>query len=361
MSEYGYVTTLSEDVPNRVEALKVGKFAHPVYGSIEITPERLQNFAASVNDKVRGIDPDIDYAHKARTDEAAGWIKSASVEGDSLFVEVDWTAAAQQKIKDKEFRYFSSEIWDEWEDADGKKHVDVLAGGGLTNRPFMKNLTPLNFDEFYRNRDASDIDIVIPVRTNDNPEGGNELDPKKLAELLGIDTEDEAKLLSEVKSLHEFRATKLTEAEKAKAFADQYPDEAKRLQELEGHNKLMETDTRISEWTHKGLPPVLFEDEGENKSLGLREFRMSLDKDQAAKFDELVAKVIETGVQKFDATQEIGGNGDPAANADVAARFETVIKKFQDDDKLSYADAVKAAENAEPELAKAYMAGEGVS
>lgn len=353
MKEYGYIIALDDTAPSRVHALTVGKFKHPVYGNIDITPERITRFAASVNDKVRGIDPDIDYEHKANGGKAAGWVTSAAVENDGkdLFLSVEWTDPAKAEIEAKQWRYFSPEFADSWEDADGTAHPDVIMGGGLTNRPFLKNLAPLNFNEFY-----VDVDVDLPIPPIDTSKGGNELDPKKLAELLGSTEDDEAKLLDEVKSLVDFKATKQTVEEAAKTFAEQYPEQAKKLQELENTNKLMETDTRIKQWSESGLPPVLYEDvDAENKSTGLREFRMSLSKDDAAKFDEIIAKIVAVGMVPIKA-DESGGNADPTAG-DGAEKFEQAIKQFQEDDKLSYADAVKAAANANPELAKAYMKG----
>ncbi len=355
MQEFGYITALDDAVAARVHALTVGKFAHPVYGTIDITPERIARFAASVNDKVRGIDPDIDYEHKAHGGKAAGWVRDATVENDGkdLFLNVDWTEPAEQEIAAKQWRYFSPEFADEWEDNEGVKHTDVIMGGGITNRPFLKNLAPLNFSEFYVDSTANTpmtttVTTTVGTIPTDTTKGGNELDPKKLAEVLGTEETDEEKLLSEVKSLHEFKATKMTEDEKTKAFAERYPDEAKQLAELRNTNKLMEADTRIKEWSEKGLPPVIDEE------MGLRDFRAGLATDDAAKFDEIIAKVLEVGVAKVSLDEQ-GGNSDPT-DADAVGKFEGAIKKFMEDDKLSYADAARRVAAANPELERAYQA-----
>jgi hypothetical protein len=110
--------------------------------------DRVLRFAQNVKDKVRGIDPAIDYSHKA-DDIAAGWVKDAEARPNGLWVFVEWTKAAIERIKNKEFRYFSADFSDEWTDPEGKKHQDVLNGGGLTNRPFLKNLVPVNLSELY--------------------------------------------------------------------------------------------------------------------------------------------------------------------------------------------------------------------
>jgi len=157
MARYGYYADLrrvvfSEDTKPRswITAMRVGEYAHPTYGKINFTKERIQRFADSVKKRVRGIDLDIDYDHKAdptKGNEAAGWVEDARVEGDTLQLLVEWTASAAAKIKEGAYRYFSPEFQDEWTDSASTKHSDVLFGGGITNRPFLKDLLPINLSE----------------------------------------------------------------------------------------------------------------------------------------------------------------------------------------------------------------------
>lgn len=364
VEEYGYFTQLSDDVPSRVHALSVKKFIHPVYGVVDITPERIQRFAEGVNTKVRGIDPDIDYRHKATDDKAAGWVKGAEVEGDKLFLNVEWTPAAAEAIKNKEFKYFSADFLDEWTDAAGQKHADVIAGGALTNRPFLKDLTPLNFDEFYFDISALD-DKTTTIKLEDNrwvpetvdtPKGGN-VDPKKLAEALSIQLEedaDEDKLFTEItkreterenelKTLRDFKETAEKDTKHTKRFEEEFAEEAKQLKELREGTKLMETDTRINEWHSKGIAPAV-----DDK---VREFRLSLDAETTVKFDEVVMAIAEAGIVSVE---ERGGDPDPTRLADAEKRFdEAVNKKLSEDKELDYKDAVLQVERDDPELAKA--------
>jgi hypothetical protein len=140
--------SLDEGGGSWIQAMPVGTYAHPVFGDLDFTQSRLMNFAASVNNKIRKIDPDIDYDHKAKVDHAAGWVKSAEVRDNGLWLYVTWTPTAQQKLRDGEYRYFSPEFQDEWTDpATRITYKDVLFGGGLTNRPFLKDLVPINLSE----------------------------------------------------------------------------------------------------------------------------------------------------------------------------------------------------------------------
>lgn len=145
--------------------MRVGEYQHPLHGKISFTSDRLMRFADSVRNKVRGIALDIDYDHKAdptKGNEAAGWVEDAKVEGDTLYLLVDWTKSAVSKIKEKAYRYFSPEFQDEWTDAQGVIHRDVLFGGGITNRPFLKDLLPVNLSEltFAEQKKGTGMDLA---------------------------------------------------------------------------------------------------------------------------------------------------------------------------------------------------------
>jgi phage I-like protein len=154
------------------QAMPIGEYEHPIYGKINITPEKVANIVKNVNDNVRGTELDIDYEHKAKSGEAAGWVKKASQAADgSLQLTVQWTKDAWTKLKEKAYRYFSPEFTDEWTHPKTKTvHKDVLFGGGLTNRPFLKDILPLNMSELFAEQE----------------ERNTGMDPKKRRKLLGL-------------------------------------------------------------------------------------------------------------------------------------------------------------------------------
>lgn len=170
-----------------VHALAPGTYQHPVYGELDITNDKLTGFAESVKTKVRGIDPSINYMHQG-DGEAAGWVKDAKVEGNGLWLLVEWTTSAAQKIKDKAFRYFSAEFLDEWAKPTGEKFKNVLFGGALTNRPFMKDLLPLNLSENSINFAVELVEAINKAKENATKTQGEEgdVDLKKFAEALGL-------------------------------------------------------------------------------------------------------------------------------------------------------------------------------
>lgn len=163
LAEYQF----SEGEATWIQAFPIGTYHHPLYGKIDVTPDKVQRMAANVNNKVRGQDLDIDYDHKQRTNEAAGWVKAAEARDDGLWLAVEWTRTALSKIKEKAYRYFSPEYSDEWTDNQKRKWQDVIFGGALTNRPFLKNILPINLSET-------------------NTDGGPSSMNKEMLELLGL-------------------------------------------------------------------------------------------------------------------------------------------------------------------------------
>lgn len=128
-----------------IQILKCGKFNHPDYGTFEITPAMLQEFISNFDARVRGTDIPVDYFHE-EAKIAAGWMKNLflSDDGAELWARVEWTPRARKMLGDKELRYFSPEFQFQWEHPEsGAVFNNVLFGGGLTNRPFLKNMAPI--------------------------------------------------------------------------------------------------------------------------------------------------------------------------------------------------------------------------
>jgi phage I-like protein len=183
-ADLGSLVLGESDYTGWIHAMRPGKYTHPEYGELDLSVERLTRFADSVTTNVRGIELDIDYDHKldvAKGSQAAGWIKGAEVrpDGTGLWLKVAFTKDAYQDIKSKKYKYFSPEFVDEWVNPQGQKFQDVLNGGGITNRPFLKDLLPLNLSE---------LSFGDPVEesNNDPQDKGDEVDMKKLREVLGL-------------------------------------------------------------------------------------------------------------------------------------------------------------------------------
>lgn len=131
-----------------LQAMPMGVYQHPVHGPISFTAENLTEYANGVNERIRTADIDIDYDHKKYHGEASGWVKQAEVRADGLWVLVEWTKEAAQKIKAKAYKYFSPEFVDKWtHPKTGKTYKNVLLGGAITNRPFLRDIATLNLTE----------------------------------------------------------------------------------------------------------------------------------------------------------------------------------------------------------------------
>lgn len=191
-----------------IHALPLGVYQHPLYGKMNITADKVRSYAESIKVKVRGIDLSINYLHGVHggDGEAAGWVKDAQDRPDGLWLFVEWVDEAAQKIKEKKYRYFSAEYQDSWVDPQGKKFKDVFFGGGLTNRPYMKNLLPINLSEATVESMMEFTEILTQGKAqlaeDSKKEGEDDVDLTKYAAALGLPPETtEQELLAKLAEL----------------------------------------------------------------------------------------------------------------------------------------------------------------
>jgi hypothetical protein len=332
-----------------IQAMPLGEYEHPVHSTISITMERIKRFASNVMDKVRGQDLDIDYDHKANGGEAAGWVKQAEAREDGLWLFVEWTQRAHQLLKDRAYRYFSPEFVDEWvHPKTSQKYEDVLFGGGITNRPFLKDILPINMSEL--------------VEASDEPpkSRGGQMDPKALRKQLGLseDATDEqvSTKLSELvaastKQPEPPDITKLAETHPAiKALQEQAAQQAKELAEAQAALRLAEAERRVvklgelAKTNQRALPvPV---------TTKLSEFFAKHPKALSDAVAEIVEELAKTG---FVQLGEVGSSTNHGSNdASPIKQFQDAVAKVQTDNKLGYADAVTKVSFEQPQLFEEY-------
>lgn len=237
-----------------VQAWKYTKINHPVYGEIEITPEVGRKFKEHFDARTYGQDLSVNFSHgldPAKGRQAGGWVKDIEPRENGVFYLVTFTEDAMKEIKEGKWRYLSPEF-DDWEDPEtGIVHENVPMGLALDNRPFFKNMAPLNFSEF-------DIDINTPIgewsdklegTTSEGNDSMNEELFKKFCEVLGIELpeklDDEEALLGKAKEFSEVvkPLMKIKEdSEKRKEFRDLFPQEYAEL--LESKAARLENDAR---------------------------------------------------------------------------------------------------------------------
>lgn len=333
-----------------IQAFPVGTWDHPVYGTIEMTHERANMFAQNVNARVREQDLDIDYDHKDFGGKAAGWVKSAQARADGLWILVEWTPPAKDALKNKEYRYFSPEYVDEWKrDRDGTVFQDVLFGGAITNRPFLKDILPINLSEVMKNNAGGDMDETM----------------KAFATALGLDPETATPedLVSKVTELNKVSNPPKKEEPKPETVPAQLSEEAvikllnehpvvKALQDkvnsLESSNRLSEITLQVrtlSEGKPHRVPPVVEE--------ALVKALVGLPKDKGDAVVKMFSDLLTQGLVPL---QEIGGTNKWTGEGMSASRkfSELVAEKQKADTKLSYPDAASQVGRENPGLWEAY-------
>lgn len=368
-----------------LQAMPVGDYKHPIHGPISITTERIKRFAENVVQKVRGTDLDIDYDHKQYGGDAAGWVKNAADRGtDGLWLFVEWTPSALKKLMEGAYRYFSPEFVDEWEHpATGNKYQDVLFGGGLTNRPFLKDIRPLNFSEIYAAEGGSMTPEQIKAwaaRLGLDPETatlemvmgglethwaftkkGSKVDPAAVPEAPAQPATPPADPTSQQPGVpaaaalpvaaHEVPADLKQLAETnpgVKALMEAMEQQSKRLAEVETARALSEVTIKLSEFGKAeghALTPVFTEAVKKHYALCDTATRAVI-----VELAEIVAKgnaVVKLGEQGASNPQrQVGSSGSPLLDE---------VKKLQEADKaLSFNDAVSEVIRIHPEWYDGY-------
>ena len=354
----GYWVDLSaiqfeDTAPNAswMQAFPVGEYSHPLYGKIKMTVDRAKNMARNVIQKVRGIDIAIDFAHDSGG-EAAGWVKSAEARHDGLWLFVEWTKEAADSIRTGKWRYFSPEFVDVWKhEQTGEKFKDVLVGGGLTNRPFLKNILPVNLSE-----------VLGEEYPSQKKEGGAQVEELlkalraslKLAEdasqedvlkALDVALKEETKEEHETVGLTESQVTKLLEDNPAlQVIVDQNKNLNEtnkallgRVVNLEATAKQSGVEQKLDDWHSggtegkTGLPVALDEK--------IASFMLSLDEAKIAEFTTILDEVVKTGLVPLGERART----QPKKKKDsktLEDHTEEGIKKLMDETEgLSYADA----------------------
>lgn len=333
LSQASVVNPLSQSALAKpdVQVLRVGKFNHPKYGEFEITPQILSEMKTNFEARVRGVDIAFDYFHDSDK-EASGWPTELYLteDGLELWAKVDWTPAAQRKLSEREIRYFSPDFAFQWEDPEtGVVHKNVLFGGGLTNRPFVK-----------------DMAAIVAAEEKEEKMKLEEMEKKLLK--LAEDGEGMAKEHEKLKAEHAEMKKKLAEYEEkvpapAPAEGDDGEDEddvpalKKKLAEVDGRNKALEKELADMKASKK-----LAEKESEFNLL-LSEGKACVAQKDAFMKGDMTAFV------KLSQPLNLNGKGSSSAGNDATGdRDDRILKlaeeKCKADPKLSRVDAISLAQ-----------------
>lgn len=160
--------------------LPLGEYEHPEHGTLNITPKLCHELITNFTNKVRHIDISLDVDHKASQGDtrATGWLEAVQLRdatGDcpaGLWGLVCWTGYGVKLLKDKEYKYFSIEFGP-YEDAEsGQKYGNVILGGALTNRPFMKQMPAIALGARKGSPDMAEGPAVIRLMGGNGSKAG---------------------------------------------------------------------------------------------------------------------------------------------------------------------------------------------
>jgi hypothetical protein len=131
----------------RIQIFRTGQWKHPSYGPIKVDRTFLEtvrrNFEQSEREVVLDYEHGSDLGQTPDAAIAAGWLRSLSVEGNTLWGEFDLTAKATAHVRAGEFRLCSPTwVMDYRDKRTGESCGPTLLAVGLTNRPFIEGMSP---------------------------------------------------------------------------------------------------------------------------------------------------------------------------------------------------------------------------
>ncbi|MFH1328641.1 MAG: phage protease [Candidatus Bathyarchaeota archaeon] len=151
-------TDVGEKRTSWVQIFRLGEWKHPKYGKLSFTDDIFNGFIKSFNDNVRKVDLALDTEHEPEKG-ACGWFKrleyvqtpDAARDQVGLWALIEWTTRGLQLVADGVFKYISGDFDYTWKDEETQKTFkNVLFGAALTNRPFIKGMSPINLSEFMK-------------------------------------------------------------------------------------------------------------------------------------------------------------------------------------------------------------------
>lgn len=371
-----------------VHIIPTGKWDHPAYGEMEITPKDIKEFKKNFDAKVRKGVP-ITAGHDGFVESAAmGWVIELVDKGKKgLFAIIEWTKQGKTLLEEKSFKYFSPEYYRVYEDPETrKKYENVLTGGALTNSPYFKKLKAvvfsdqdlINFNEKNMNieeilkKDVADLtdedkatlktadltddqkdkykDILEDDGNDSDGDDGDDNDGDDGDDKGGEgdkDGDDDDKGGDNDKGGDD----KGVEGSEVKISASELQILKKNANAgAEAMKKLNEQDIEKAatkfEFSESNQENGKFLPKSKDKVVS---FMCSLNKEQSEKFQEILTELPK--VQIFGEIGDLGADESKSAMSEI----DTKIKELQKEDAaMTYSDALKSVLEANPELSKRY-------
>ncbi len=229
-----------------VQVFRLGHWKHPRYGVLKFTEEIFKGFIKSFKDNVRKVELAIDAEHEPEKG-ALAWFKDLKSEDGGLWALVEWTSRGLNLVSDRVFKYLSGDFDYEWKDEEtGKKFKNVLFGAALTNRPFIKGMSPINLSEFVKELENDDsirnsfqlAEDIIKLKEGDNVKTDAEILVAKDADLSVVEKARKVEIMKDPKNVDVIALKKKKLAERAKkiGLAEDATEEDVKKKELEEVN-----------------------------------------------------------------------------------------------------------------------------
>lgn len=369
-SRYRQVVTLEEvvadvadaaaDEPARstIQIARTGIWLHPWYGEMVIEDSTLQDFVDHFNAGIAGYDLSVDQEHEP-SGGAAGWFRALDKRGDQLWAEIEWTPLGAQLLRDQVYRYFSIEYTTvHVDDETGAKTPNVLQGGALTNRPYIKGMAPVMLSEADAGVAFWPAEKEAMVETITLSE--------ELRTRLGLDSAEvtteqlEAAIGAALESAEDDDAGTPADDDDGETENRELSDDAARLLD-ERNRRLTEENRQLSQRV-----AALESDNRQTKWLAYRDGKIRegrLTMALSEQFEALYLADPERAIKIIDAMpvlidmSERGAGGSGEHDADPADRLLSEVRKYQaEHEGTSFDAAMKAVQLAQPELAQAYAA-----
>lgn len=346
---------LEEEGVTHLQALPLGSYKHPLHGIINITADRVKRFANNVTNRIREAGLDVDYDHKRHSGKAAGWIRSAEARDDGLWIGVEFTEDAKASIKKGEYKYFSPEFLDKWvHPKTGAKFEDVLLGGGLTNRPYLRDILPINMSELDEGGEVEEFLKKLREKLG-LPEDADETAILEAA----VKAEKEEEEKKEEKPEEEEKKTPTTveviaASEDLKKLSEDVPavgqlmkmveEQGSQIAKLTIANTSQRADIQLSEWNEGGkraLPPAVTD----------RVRKFLSEGGSAEDFTTIMSEVLDKGLVELG---ERGSTGAGEATSAAEVFDKRVTKYMSENEDLGYADAIEMIVLEDPKLFEEY-------
>lgn len=365
-------------VPDEIHIVPMGEWDHPMYGPMKIGQKEVAEFKHNFDNNVRlnlPITAGHDNGMSGGELPAIGWFKDIMERADGLWGVVEWTEKGMSLLKERAFKYFSPEFYEDYEDPETQKMFGhVLVGGALTNKPYFKELTPVvafsedNIFNQYKNNMLNIEEIVLKkvedltdeekTFLKDNTDKLSDEQKATFASVLDVkeeapkeeetkteeapkeETVEEPK--EEVKTASEKKMVQISASE-LDALRRKANDGAKALELIEASERGEVVKKLIFSESNKDgkfLPKA---------SDKLNSFISTLNKAQRENFSEVCKLIGKIDASIFD---EVGN--ETSETASIAARIDSAVKKVMSEKKVDYSRALKIVASEQPELMKEY-------